>query len=238
MPNVAAMSYRRQEDNEVFLIMDNEIKNALYEKGANIVHFVDISSLSLNQTQGFTKAIVLCVALSKEFILAIRDDVQTNRDEFVDKEHQTNELADWLAEYIRQKGYRAYSQSEQSIEKNGNYDEKTRSSRLPHKTIARLAGLGFIGKNNLLIIKDYGCAFSMCTVLTDAPILAEAHPPISSKCGQCDVCKTVCPGHAFYGNEWSESGSRDAVVDVFKCICPLKCMVNCPHTLKYALQAE
>jgi len=218
--------------------MDNEIKNALYGKGMNIVRFVDISSLSLNQTQGFTKAIVFCMALSKEFIIAIRDGAQTDRDEFVDKEHETDELADWLAKYIRQKGYRAYSQSEQSIEKSGNYDEKTRSSRLPHKTIARIAGLGFIGKNNLLIIKDYGCAFSMCTVLTDAPILTEIYSLISSKCGQCDVCKTVCPGYAIYGNEWSEKGGRDAVVDVFKCVCPLKCMVSCPHTLKYAFQTE
>lgn len=218
--------------------MNNEIKNELYEKGMNIVRFVDISSLSSTQTQGFTKAIVFCAALSKDFILAMRDGEQTDRDEFVDKEHETDELADWLAEYIRQKGYRAYSQSEQSLEKNGNYDEKTRSSRLPHKTIARLGGLGFMGKNNLLITKEYGCAFSMCTVLTDAPIAAETYPLVSSKCGQCDMCKTVCPGHAICGNEWSESGGRDAVIDVFKCVCPLKCMVNCPHTLKYAFQAE
>ena len=45
-------------------------------------------------------------ALSKEFIIAIRDGVQIGRDEFVDKEHETDELADWLAEYIRQKGLR------------------------------------------------------------------------------------------------------------------------------------
>jgi len=218
--------------------MNNKINELLFEKGADIVRFVDISNLSSDLTQGFTKAIVFCIALSKEFIIAIRDGAQTDRDEFVDKEHETDELADWLAEYIWQKGYRAYSQSEKSIEKSGNYDEKTRSSRLPHKTIARIAGLGFIGKNNLLIIKDYGCAFSMCTVLTDAPILTETYPLISSKCGPCDVCKTVCPGHAIYGNEWSESRGRDAIVDVFKCVCPLKCMVNCPHTLKYAFKAN
>jgi len=218
--------------------MNNNISQLLFEKGADIVRFVDISNLSPDLTQGFTKAIVFCIALSKDFIIAIRDGAQTDQDEFVDKEHETDELADWLAEYIWQKGYRAYSQSEKNIEKSGNYDEKTRSSRLPHKTIARLAGLGFIGKNNLLITKDYGCAFSMCTVLTDAPILTETYPLISSKCGPCDVCKTVCPGHAIYGNEWTESGGRDAIVDVFKCVCPLKCMVNCPHTLKYAFQAD
>lgn len=37
--------------------MDTEIKNALFERGADIVRFVDISKLSAKQTQGFSKAI-------------------------------------------------------------------------------------------------------------------------------------------------------------------------------------
>lgn len=215
--------------------MDNEIKNVLYERGIDIVRFVDISYLDKNQTQGFTKAIVFCLALSPEFILAIHDDIKTEHDEFVDKEHETDKLADWLAEYIQKKGYRAYSQSEKSHLQNGNYDEKTRTSRLPNKTIARLAGLGYIGKNNLLITEEYGCGFSMCTVLTNAPITTENYSLVSSKCGHCDICKKVCPGHAIYGNEWTKNCGRDVIIDVFKCICPLKCVVNCPQTLRYAL---
>jgi epoxyqueuosine reductase len=218
--------------------MDAEIKNALYERGADIVRFVDISGLPAKQTQGFCKAILFCKALSRKFIIDMRNNLQIEHDEFVEKEHETDELADWLAAYIRQKGYRAYSQSEQNHMKNGNYDEETRSSILPHKTIARAAGLGFIGKNNLLVTQDYGCTFSMCTVLTDAPISAESHPAFFSKCGKCDVCKKACPAQAIHGNEWTLNGGREAVVDVSKCICTLKCMVNCPWTLRYARQKE
>lgn len=214
--------------------MDSEIKKLLYEKGVDIIRFVDISSLSGDQTQGFTKAIVFFMALSRQFVIEMRNGVQTERDEFVDKEHETDRLADWLAEYIQGKGYHAYSQSEKSLEENGNYDKKTRSSKLPHKTIARMAGLGYIGKNNLLINEKYGCAFSMCTVLTDAPVTTKKYPLVLSKCGKCNICQTVCPGRAIEGNEWSENGGRDALIDVFKCTCPLKCMVNCPQTLKYA----
>lgn len=216
--------------------MDNEIKNALYERNVDIVRFVDISSLDCNQTQGFTKAIVFCLALSPEFILAMRDGLKTEHDDFVDKEHESDRLADWISDYIKQKGYQAYSQSEKNHLKNGNYNEKTRISRLPHKTIARLVGLGYIGKNNLLITEEYGCGFSMCTVLTDAPITTENYSLVSSKCGNCNVCKQICPGSAIYGNEWSEIGGRDTIIDVFKCVCPLKCMVNCPQTLRYALK--
>lgn len=216
--------------------MDTELKNALYERGADIVRFVDISELPERQTQGFPKAILFCMVLSRKFITDMRKDLQIDHDEFLEKEHITDELADWLAEYIHQKGYCAYSQSEQNNAKSGNFEKETRTSTLPHKTIARMAGLGFIGKNNLLVTQDYGCAFSMCTVLTDAPITAESHPIVPSKCGKCDICKNVCPAQAIQGNEWTLSGDREALVDVFKCNCPLKCMLNCPWTLKYAGQ--
>jgi len=115
----------------------------------------------------------------------------------------------------------------------GNFDAATRSSKLSHKTIARLAGIGYIGKNNLLITEAYGCAFCMCTVLTNAPFQTEAHPPLSSQCGECDECRRICPGNALRGNEWPESTGREGVMDVSKCTCALKCMVHCSRTLEY-----
>lgn len=214
--------------------MNTELRNVLFERGADIVRFVDISDLSATQTQGFPRAILFCMVLSRKFIIDMRNDVPIEHDEFLEKEHKTDELADWLAQYINQKGYRAYSQSEKSNTENGHYDKERQSSTLPHKTIARKAGLGFIGKNNLIITKEYGCAFSMCTVLTDAPFSMDGHPVISSGCGVCEVCKNVCPARAIQGNEWTLGAGRDAIVDVFKCDCPLKCMLNCPWTLKYA----
>ena len=218
--------------------INTQIENLLFEKGANIVRFVDIGGIPCNQTQGFEKAVVFCMALSKEFILTVRDGKQIEHDEFVEKEHEADSLADFLAEHLQQKGYRAYSGSEKSNEQNGNFDAKTMSSQLPHKTIARLAGIGYIGKNNLMITEKYGCAFSMCTVLTDAPLETNTPPLVSSKCGDCDVCKQICPGNSILGNKWSEKTGREGVIDVYKCMCALKCMVHCPKTLKYAMQSD
>lgn len=215
--------------------MNNKIQSLLFEKGADIVCFADISSLPISQTQGFTKAIVFCMALSKEFIRAVRDGKKTQQDEFVEKEHAADALADFLAEYLQQKGYRAYSQSEQNNTRCGNFNEATWTSRLPHKTIARLAGLGYMGKNNLLINETYGCAMSMCTVLTEAPVATKSVAPLSSKCGDCVVCKEICLDQAILGHEWNETAGLEGVVDVFKCTCELRCMVHCPKTLQYAL---
>ena len=217
--------------------MNSKIEKMLLKRGADIVRFIDITNLPISQTQGYARAILFCMALSKDFIIAMRVG-EKREQEFVDKEHETDALADWLAEYLGQEGYKSYSQSEKSHSRNGNYDEKTFTSRLPHKTIARLAGIGYIGKNNLIINEKYGCAFSMCTVLTDAPLVTEKYPLMLSKCGDCGVCKKVCSENAVLGNEWSELTGREGVVDVFKCTCALKCMVNCPQTLKYALRTQ
>jgi len=51
----------------------------------------------------------------------------------------------------QRQGYPSCSQSEKSNDQSGGFDAANRSSKLPHKTIARLAGIGYIGKNNLLI---------------------------------------------------------------------------------------
>lgn len=225
--------------------MDNELKSILYENGSDIVRFVDVSKLPEKQTQGFTTAILFCMLLSKKFITDMYNNLQTECDEYLEKEQKVEELADLIALYIQQKGYLAYAQSEKNNLENGYLESgyfspeiKSGISILPQKTIARLAGLGFIGKNNLLIMDDYGCAFSMCTVLTNAPIPTKQQPIITSKCGDCNICKNVCPAKAIYGNEWTRSGGRENLVDVSKCFCALKCMVNCPWTLKYAGQIK
>ena len=139
-------------------------------------------------------------------------------------------MADHMASFITKKGFRAYSQSEENIENSGHYDSKNHITPLPHKTIARLAGLGWIGKNDLLVNPEMGCAFCMCSVLTDAPLKIELHQPLASECGDCDVCVKICPVNAITGNEWENQKMRDKLVDVNKCITCLKCMVFCPYT--------
>ena len=217
-------------------ILTNEIICLLKAKGADIIRFTDISSISADQRQGFKNAIIFCLPLSREFIIVKHNNLETKGDEFSEKEHEADELADRLAEYICEKGYIAYSQSTENNWQNNNFNVETKSIRLPLKTISRLAGIGYIGKNNLLITDKYGCALTLGSVLTDAPVVTENYPLVSSQCGKCDICKLVCAQNAIFGDEWTESTGREGVIDVFKCDCSLNCMINCPKTLKYAIQ--
>ncbi|MBN1781537.1 epoxyqueuosine reductase [bacterium] len=220
-----------------------KLKAELLAQGAEFVYFVDISGLSHKQNKGFARAVLFGITLSPGYIQQItrmpeyvRIMIRERRiedDEFEHKETHTNAMADWLAGFIREKGYPAYSQSENNIASAGFYDEAAKSTPLPHKTIAGLAGMGWIGRHNLLVTPEFGSAVSMCTVLTDAPINTVLLEPMQSKCGDCTVCQTVCSDGAIMGNDWCTGMSRDDLIDVYKCTTCLKCLVFCPWTQKY-----
>ena len=224
--------------------MNNEITAALIARGAEIVRFVDISDLPRDQTLGLDNAIIFCTPLSREYIQKMHNTgfrIDYNTDEYLAKERQVEDIADWLADFIIAKGHRAHSQSSSNNKKCG-YTERAYInpsmeegiSILPQKAIAHMAGLGFIGKNNLLVTKAYGCAVAICSVLTDAPVATQSCHIPAPQCGSCNACVKACPAQALSGSQWTSSGGREAVLDVSKCCCALKCMLYCPWTLKYA----
>lgn len=214
--------------------MDSIITGYLHDNGSSIVRFIDISTIPPRQTQGFPKAVVFLLPLSRQFILDVYNGNPNIDDEFLQKEEKAGELTDRLADYIQQQGFEAYSQSDGNNLKNGNFDEATNTSLLPHKTLARLAGLGFIGKNSLLVTEQYGCAACIGTLLTTAPIKTESYLIPPSQCGDCTICRDVCAERAILGNDWSSVGGREALIDTAKCHCALKCVVACPWTQRYA----
>lgn len=223
--------------------LEPEVTKELNDQGADFVFFVDISHLSAGQNRRYPTAILFGVQLSPAYIKKVTDTPdyveemvrknQISEDEFEQKEKATDRMADYIASYLVAKGYSAYSQSENNLELTGLYDEQIKSSPLPHKTIAGLGGLGWIGKHDLLVTHEFGCAISMCTVLTDAPLKTISHTPENSRCGECRICVDICSPGAIKGKEWDINVLRDDLVDVFKCTSCLKCLAFCPYTQAY-----
>jgi len=93
--------------------------------------------------------------------------------------------------------------------------------RYPHKTIARLAGLGTVGKSALFLHHEYGARVRLGTIFTDAPFtqpaLAETDP-----CAGCTVCQKVCPAGAISGKAWQPGMEREAYFDAVKCSAHMK----------------
>jgi len=76
------------------------------------------------------------------------------------------------------------------------------SNSLPERYIAAEAGVGFIGKNNMLITEKYGSYVFLGEIITDALIDPDAK--IESKCGECNLCIKACPVKAI-GEEYNDS---------------------------------
>ena len=223
--------------------MNDKIDKFLTSLGADFVHFVDISHLEPKQNQGYNSAVLLGVYLSPKYLAEVTNTedyvkqmVKNNTistDEFHLMENKTDGMADLLAEFITLEGFSAISQSEKNIFSAGLYNQETKRTPLPHKAIAGLADLGWIGKNNLLVSTDFGCAISMCSVLTNAPLTTVRKDFTASLCNGCIVCKEVCKDSALKGNAWNSHNSRDELIDVFACTTCLECMVFCPFTQEY-----
>jgi epoxyqueuosine reductase QueG len=73
-------------------------------------------------------------------------------------------------------------------------DWKKQQSHVSHKKVGHLAGLGWIGRSNLLVNLDMGSRFRMVTVLTDMPLSVD--DPNEGDCRDCRQCISVCPAQA------------------------------------------
>jgi len=60
--------------------------------------------------------------------------------------------------------------------------------------VARAAGLGWIGRNNLLVNDQFGSRIRLVSILTDLPLKIDS--PSLNNCGSCHNCLSVCPAEA------------------------------------------
>jgi epoxyqueuosine reductase len=72
------------------------------------------------------------------------------------------------------------------------------SAPVLERALAEKAGLGWIGKNTMLINKNAGSYFFLGEILTSVPLpTTPQNEPIQTHCGSCTACLTACPTDAF-----------------------------------------
>ena len=94
-----------------------------------------------------------------------------------------------VGNYIQKKGFLSLPIPASQI-----IDWEKLSAHASHRKLGVLAGLGWIGRNNLLVNKELGSQFRLVTILTDMPL--EADKPIKNNCGICQLCVKICPAQA------------------------------------------
>ncbi len=75
-------------------------------------------------------------------------------------------------------------------------DWQNQKAHLSHKKMGELAGIGWLGRSNLLVHPRFGARFRLATVLTDMPL--RVGRPRRGGCGACRACVTVCPAGAIH----------------------------------------
>jgi epoxyqueuosine reductase QueG len=60
-----------------------------------------------------------------------------------------------------------------------------------HRVAAELSGVGWRGKNELIVNPRHSCAIRLASIITDLPL--ERTEPLSDRCGECRACLDACP---------------------------------------------
>lgn len=136
-----------------------------------------------------------------------------------------------VAQAVHRQGYRALPVPASQI-----LDWQKQRAHLSHKELAARAGLGWIGRNNLLVHPRFGAQLRLVTVLTDLPLPADR--PLAGGCGACRLCMKHCPAQAI--GERREDFNHLACYDKLKefqrkrlvdqYICGI-CVRHCPGSL-------
>lgn len=116
-----------------------------------------------------------------------------------------------LSNVVQREGYHA-----QPIPASRKVDHERQYAVISNKIGAHLAGLGWIGKNCLLITPEVGPRVRWATVLTDAP-LSTTGDRIQDQCGDCVECVEACPVNAFTGEPFRADEPREIRYDALKC---------------------
>ena len=222
--------------------LNNEIIALLKQEGCSIVGFADLRCLSKEARQNFDYGILIALSYSKE---AMQDNKyglpQRYYEEFTPINKRLPELAVQIANFLIDKGYKALAKTTPTVVQDEDY-----RTVLPHKTLATLAGVGWIGKCALLVTKKVGSALRLTVVLTNAPLDC-GMPVTESICApDCTICSEICPAKAPLGRLWEVGIDRDSFFNAHACrpaarnhakvtlgieetLCGL-CISNCPFT--------
>jgi len=106
------------------------------------------------------------------------------------------------------------------------------SEKISLRHAAELAGLGVIGRNHLLISREYGNLLWFSAVLTDAELIPDKKAEYSF-CDDCDICVKACPVNALddpvsFGRKECSAICMKMVKGAFTITC-FQCRKVCPH---------
>jgi epoxyqueuosine reductase QueG len=241
----------KEEDMDIDHTLFNTLRAVLAEAGASLVGCADLTDLPDWTRSGLPVGVSIGLALDPAAVAQVPERAtMAYYNTYQQANQRLDELALLAADYLTRQGVKAIALTMRLVSEQRESQEADRPSGrawLPHKTVATRAGLGWMGKNNLLITPQYGSAIRFATVLTDAPLPAR-NEPSPCLCGDCRICADACPGDAIKNQTWTLQTDRDDLFDPEACRTAIEkrgqalgikngacgiCIAVCPYTRPY-----
>jgi len=184
-------TFEREERNYIAL------RNFAFDQGVALFGVADVRQLreeffALSQPviERLNYGISLAVRLSDAVIEGIEDrPTKLYFYHYRQLNLSLDQLALRITDFIQKEGGRALPIASSQI-----IDWEKQKGHLSHKKVAVEAGLGWIGRNNLLVNSRFGSRIRLVTILTDFPL--KTGPREGLGCGDCKACIAVCPAGA------------------------------------------
>ena len=177
----------------------NKLKSFVLEQGADLVRITDIESLEGLKTipvdlfSQFSHAVSIAVQVP----VAVFEMISDQPTPLYSSVYQTiNRLLDEIA-FKTSRMLQTDGLFSLPIPASQILDKENWHAAVSHKAVARTAGIGWQGKNLLLITPEYGSRVRLVTVLVDAPLVSDK--PVKNRCGNCMACRDACPVGAIKG---------------------------------------
>jgi epoxyqueuosine reductase QueG len=188
------------------------LRKRIHGWGASIVGFADLNRMVPQEWMHLKAGVSVGVRLSNSIIDEIKNGPTLA---YAHHYRTTNQLLDLIAikitNHFQSSGYEALP-----IPASQRVDDRNLKGLISHKMVATRAGLGWIGKNDLLITPQYGPRIRLVSVLTNSP-LRVGQPVSESKCGKCQLCVKTCPACALKGENWRVNTTREEIIEVNLC---------------------
>jgi epoxyqueuosine reductase len=151
---------------------------------------IDLVGLDAAIKQSLPYAIVFGLVLSKSILDTVTDGPnQLYLHHYRQLNYRLDMIGYLLSREIEKKGYQTMPFAASQV-----IDWQNQKGHISHKHIGVIAGIGWIGRSNLLVDPAFGGQARYNTVLTDMPLTAGK--PLERACGECVACVAACPATA------------------------------------------
>ena len=195
------------------------IQKRIPDDGYHIWGFADLTGLLHERFRGYDYGVVVGKKLDDRIIDSVINGPNSEYyNLYIDTNRYLSGLVREIADELTALGIKslAINPTQNEVDRADDYDQTLRHT-FSHKMAATRAGLGWIGKTDLLISRKFGPRLRLATILVDYP-LKPLNPPIDeSECGECDKCVEACPAQAANGKLWNIHVDRDEFYSAAKC---------------------